>query len=490
MSAVKNTVSHAGIYALGNIIRYMASFLMLPVYTRYLSPADYGILELLSMVTDLAGIVFGMRIGEAILRNYAERETTQQKNSVITTSMALHALTFGVGVVGLLAAAQPISVLVFGSSEFTDYVRMFAVILLLQALSEVPLVFIRARQKPWLFVRLSVLKLLLQLGFNIYFVVFQGLRIEGVIYGTLLSSGIYTVLLVVLTIRVTGLVRPDVSLGQRMFGFSLPLMLADIGSFYLTFGDRYFLRVFSDFSEIGIYALAYKFGFLLVYLVGVPFSNVWDTQKYHIQKKPDARQIFQRTFLMFSFVIIFVGLGISLFVGDVLKLMSAPEFWAASRIVPVIIVAYIVHMWFFYCSFGIFLSGNTSQITYAAIAASLAITAAYFLLIPPFGGMGAALATLFAFLVRLVWVDVTARKHYDMNLPWGKVISILGVAVSVFFVGNAWSPEQWILSLLWKGALCLMYLGLFLIVPIFTDRQKKALWALVRNPARAGEMIG
>lgn len=490
MSAINTTISHTGIYAIGNVIRYMTSFVMLPIYTRYLTPADYGVLELLSTIVDFVGILLGMRIGEAVFRYYVEQESSKQKNTVIMTAMVLVALTFGFGVLVMVVLALPISGLVFGSADYMHYVQLFAVIMLLQALAEVPLILMRAQQRPWLFVSFSTLKLLLQVGFNIYFVVLLDLKVEGVIYSGLISSAIFAILLLVYVISTIGLVRPDYSLGRKMIGFSLPLMLSGLGAFYLTFGDRYFLRVYSDLSEIGIYALGYKFGFLLGYMIWVPFSNVWDTQKYHIHKQTDGKLVFQRTFLLLSFVTILLGLGMSLFVEDVLRVMSAPEFWPASHIVPVIVVAYIVQMWTFYCSLGIYLRGNTMQMAYSTAIASVAITVTYFLLIPPFGGMGAAVATLLAFLVRLIWVDWAARKHYDMELPWGRVLSILGVATAVYMAGSIWVPEHWLAALLWKSALCMAYIGLFLVMPIFTERQKKALLAFIKNPKKVGEIIG
>jgi glycosyltransferase involved in cell wall biosynthesis/O-antigen/teichoic acid export membrane protein len=481
---------HTSIYALGNVIRYMASFVMLPIYTRYLSTADYGVLELLGTAIDLAAIVLGLRIGEAVFRYYAEKDTTEHKNSVIMTSLVLVASMFGVGVALLIAISEPLAGLIFGSGEFTHYFRLFAVVLLLQSLTDVPLMLVRAQQRPWLFVGFSTLRLVLQVGFNIYFVVLQDLRVEGVIYGALASYGIFAALMLFYTINVTGWVRPDIVLGRKMLVFSLPLMLSGIGAYYLTFGDRYFLRVYADFAEIGIYALAYKFGFLLGYLTWTPFSNIWDAQKYHIQKRADGRLIFQRTFLLISFVMIFVSLGLSLFIGDALKVISAPEFWPASRLVPVILLAYVVQAWTFYCSLGIYVRGNTIQVAYSTAAASVAITIGYFALVPSFGGMGAAIATVVAFLVRMIWLDVAARKQYDMELPWGTAVAILGVATMVYLLGTLWVPDHWFGSLAWKGMLCVAFVGLFLVVPIFTEAQRRALWASIRNPRKIGEILG
>jgi len=77
------TLSHTGIYTLGTILRNAVSIVMLPIYTRYLTPEDYGVLELLSMVTDFVGIILCNRIGDAIFRYYSEAENIKDKNTVI-----------------------------------------------------------------------------------------------------------------------------------------------------------------------------------------------------------------------------------------------------------------------------------------------------------------------------------------------------------------------------------------------------------------------
>ena len=270
---VKKAVSHAGIYALGNILRNGVSIIMLPIYTRFLTPADYGIIELLSMLIDFVSIILGMRMGEAIFRFYCNAATNSDRNSVISTSLLLSVLLNGVGMVMVLLFSEPLAQLLFGDAGLVRYVQLFSLTLLLQAFIEIPLIYIRAQQRPWLFVGFSLFKLMLQLGLNIYLVVVKGMHVEGVIYSALISGGIMACLLFAYTLVSTG-IRFSYRMSAKLVRFSVPLMLASVGSFYLTFGDRYYLRLYGDLADVGIYALGYKFGFMLIILIWDPFEKM------------------------------------------------------------------------------------------------------------------------------------------------------------------------------------------------------------------------
>jgi len=77
----KKIISHGKIYLLGNILQRCVSFIMLPIYTRFLTPADYGTIELLSMILDFVGIILGLRIGQSIFRYYADYEKKKEADS-------------------------------------------------------------------------------------------------------------------------------------------------------------------------------------------------------------------------------------------------------------------------------------------------------------------------------------------------------------------------------------------------------------------------
>jgi len=254
--------------------------------------------------------------------------------------------------------------------------------------------------------------------------------------------------------------------------FSLPLVISTLGSFYLTFGDRYFLKLYGDLTEVGIYTLGYKFGFLLTMIAWAPFSMVWDIEKYNIHKLSNAKESYQKTFLFYNLYLIVIALAIALFVEDLLRVMSDYQFWPAHEIVPIILVAYIIWVWTKFCDLGILLNKNTKQFAYAELLAVVAITVGYTLLIPLYGRMGAAYATLFGFIVRFLWVYISAKKLYNMELPWLKISYIVITALFIYSL-SILSPENIMPSVLYRGVLLILFLGIIIMLPVYTKLEKK-----------------
>ena len=318
-------VNHGAIYAVGNIARNMVSFIMLPIYTTYLTPADYGTIELLSILIDFVGLILGVRLGEAIFRYYCDTDSKQEKDSIIASALFIVASLNLIGVLLIIAFSSTVSTLLFGHPDNSKLVELFSWVLLLTAVSEAALIYLRAEQQPVLFIILSFLKLMLQLSLNIYFVVVKDMHVEGVVYSALISGTITTLIFLFYVLsKINFTINRDIL--SKLINFSFPLMLSSLGSFYLTFGDRFFLRSYHGVDEVGIYSLGYKFGFILLVLVWDPFSKIWDTHKYDIVKDSNAVDMYKHIFSGISIILITFALLISVMIDDFLSIISSPSF--------------------------------------------------------------------------------------------------------------------------------------------------------------------
>jgi len=480
MSTARGKIaSHTSIYMFGDILRRGVSLIMLPIYTRYLTPADYGVVELLSMLLDFAAIIFSARAAAAVFRFYCTAESAVQKKGIISSAILLSAIMSGIGSLAVIIFSGPLAIAVFSDIGYKNFISLFAITLFLNPLIEIPLIHIRAQQKPWLFLLFSVMKLALQLALNIYLVVVLELHVEGVIYSAVISGVIMAIVLTGYSLSMTGFYPTTVFI-RSLFSFSLPLKIAALGSFYMTFGDRYILNIYTDLTQVGIYSLGYKFGFVLLMLTWDPFQKMWDAEKYEIFKKDNARHIYQKIFLYTSSSLIFVGLCISLFTKDLLQIMADPSFMDAYKIVPIIIVAYIFQAWTKYCNMGILLEKKTMQIAYGEMAGVIVITVAYFTLIPLYGIYGAAWSTVVGFAARFFWTNLRSTQLYNMELPWSKIFKASLVAVLIYFLSML-SPVEIIPSILFRTALVAIFLAIFFMLPILSRNDKKVIWGKLRN---------
>jgi O-antigen/teichoic acid export membrane protein len=476
----KKLVSHGSAYLAGNILRYSVSFVMLPIYTRVLTPADYGTIELLSMVIDFAGIIFGLRIGEAIFRFYLIADDDLSKKQVISSAMALTVLMNALGFLVIYSTSGYLSTAIFGGLEQQNLLMFFSLSLLFQPLVEIPMTYIRAQQRPWLFVAFSTLKLFLQLSLNIYLVVFLGLGVKGVVLSAVIAGGTMALLLGSYCIGKVG-INLSLSQSKALIAFSYPLILASIISFYVTFGDRYFLSIYGTLADVGIYALGYKFGFLLTFIGTGPFFSIWDSERYQILKKPDAKNIFQDVFILFTVFLLIIGVGISVFAKNILMIMANPEFWGAIRIVPIILMAYFFQGLTAYCNLGILFHKKTFIITKSTFLSAALITVLYFLLIPGFGASGAAWATALTFATRFLYIYFHAKSLYDMELPWKKIYplfppSLLAVLIALF------GPNQIIWSIFLNILIFFLFVYILTLLPVLPEKQRIFLRRLLLRP--------
>ncbi len=484
----RKILSHGKIYLAGNILRRSVSFIMLPIYTRFLTPSDYGTIELLSMTLDFVAIILGLRIGEAIFRYYTDYETKNDKNEVISTALWLVAIVNTVGVLLLVVGVKPISIMVFGNAGQVRNLLLFSLTLLMQGFIGIPMTYIRAQQRPWLFVIFSTIKLALQLGLNILFVVYMKLHVEGVIYSAIISSLFMGGLLGFYTLNNCG-IRFSRQKARRLISFSLPMIATGLIAFYITFGDRYFLRVYGGgLNEVGVYSLGYKFGFLLMFLAVTPFASIWDSEKYNIAKKETAKEEFQQIFIIYSTVVILICMCISLYIKDLLHLMSAPAFWDAAQIVPIVLGAYLANALSQYVNLGILLRHKTIEITYGTLIAASVISIGYFLLIPRYGGMGAALATLLAFASRTIWVYWRAKRLYDMELRWNSVGLLIGLW-GIVYICSTYGPNNLAASLLLNSFLLIVAGLALLYLPILPGELRYKARRILRNPQSAVMLI-
>nr|NIQ13093.1 oligosaccharide flippase family protein [Candidatus Dadabacteria bacterium] len=176
------TFQHAGIYSLGVILSRGISFLMLPIYTRFLSPADYGVLELLEMTVEVISIITGMGILQGMAKFYYQYDEEKDRKELVSTIFILivsgYSLTCLFG--GLFSSN--ISRLVFSSTEYTYLIMVSFLNLFLQITVFTSLTFIRVQQKSWLFVTVNAVKLIIQLFLNILFVVYFKMGVIGILY--------------------------------------------------------------------------------------------------------------------------------------------------------------------------------------------------------------------------------------------------------------------------------------------------------------------
>jgi O-antigen/teichoic acid export membrane protein len=262
------------------------------------------------------------------------------------------------------------------------------------------------------------------------------------------------------------------SAARRLARYGLPLVATQIATFVSTFGDRYVLNRHADMATVGLYALAYQFGFLLAMVGSMPVDLVWEPIRFGMAERPDRDRVLSRAFVYLNLLLISAALGITLFAADVLRVMTLPAFYPAARIVPIVLIAYIFQSWTGMQDVGIHLRERTEFITVANwVAASVAI-AGYFLLIPRWLGLGAAVATVIAFGVRYLIIVRVSLRLLPVQYQWRPVMRIIGLALAAALISFAAPTSGIVASLALRAGIFVLYAGAVWRARVLTDDER------------------
>jgi len=462
---LKSTVKHGSIYALGMVLAKLVGFLMIPIYTHYLTPADYGILELLSMTVDIIAYLTGLGLTWAVIRYYYYYDDPEDKKAVVSTAAILLVLLFGVSSAVALPFASTIASIIVGDPQYARLVRLALLMLFVFAFLEIPLVFLRAKQDSMRFVALSLVRFTTALALNILFLVVLGYGVSGVLYSTIISSALVGTYLMGSTLRETG-IRFSPVIMKQLARYGTPLIAAELGSFVLHYSDRYFLRVFDSLTAVGLYSLAYKLAFLMALFIANPFSQIWIPKVLEIERsEPErARPILRNIISHYNVVLVTAGLAVSLFAREVLMVMASSEFWAAAETVPLLCLGILFFGYRQISHVGPSIRERTDLIAAGVIVATIVVIGLNFLLIPRWGPFGAAVATATAFASEFVVVMLLSARIYPLGYPIARLLRPLLLAIVVYALVELSLPvEASLLTSLALKSLGLMVFGLAVV---------------------------
>jgi O-antigen/teichoic acid export membrane protein len=335
---LKTIAKHTAVYSTADLLAKAVGFFLLPIYTRYLSPADYGILELLAVSLNIIIIFVQQGMQTSFFRAYSfdYKDKEEEQKEVVSTSYLYLFFSSFVLLGTLFLFARPINNLLFQSKDFTILVRLTFVTGFFNVLSTVTFQLLRAKLQSFRFSLVSILRFLLNVFFNIYFILKLKMGLSGVVYGNLFTSILISILTFFLIYKYLSL-KISLPKLKNMLSYGLPLVPGGLSIWVLRVADRFFLERFSNTTELGLYSLGNRFSGILEFMIIQPFLTTWPSIYFPLAKEKDAQTTFSRLATYFLLVGSFCSLGVIALSQPVIKVMAAPEFWGAYQVIPLLV---------------------------------------------------------------------------------------------------------------------------------------------------------
>ena len=410
MNLYRNLISNTVLFGISTFGARFLTFLLTPFYTRVLSSAEYGITDLLIQTGNLIIPIASVGIANGVIRYGLERSSN--KASVFTTGILVTLAGFFV-----LALISP---LLDQLTFLSGYVRLVLLYVLAANLHSICNQFARALGHVRLFALDGILRTVLTILLNILLLAVFPMGAAGYVLANVLADGIAAVFVFSAAkewryLRLSSLSRPEAG---RMLRYSAPLVPSTLCSWIINISDRYLIALLIGSAATGIYAVSNKVPNILMNIAGI-FTSAWQLSALAEQPKAEKERFFSNVYAVYSAIAFVTASGVILTARLSTRLLAAPEYYEAWRYVPVLTLATT------FACLGSFLSSiymveqrSTATLVTTMLGAACNLAGNFFL-IPLWGSMGAAVSTLFSYIliftVRALHTRSMLRIHWALH---------------------------------------------------------------------------
>lgn len=451
MSLLQDTllrlVRQSTVYALGNLLFKAAGFALAFIYLNpaYLSQEGFGYFDLLDATARIAIPLLSLGLASSLIKFMAD-----PRHAGDHAAMPFTVLVASLGLAGAALAlfgvlSLPLARLLLDDGALQPLWWWVGAYVALQLVAAVPQAYLRLRERVGVYVAAVGAEMVLLVAGVYFFLVVEGEGLGGIFKAYVLASAVSTALLTGGLLRVTRRAwAPHVLPALARFG--VPLAVASIGTLFLNLGDRYLLKAMAGAEVVAVYAWAARLSGVLFLLVVQSFNAAFMVVGVKdLEGGTRETELHRRTFRHFTIWTGWAVLGLSLLAYDVTRWMARdPSYLQVETLVLPLALGFLFYGIYYIIVNVLFAGGRTHTIAVNLFVAAFFNAGLNVVLIPPLGAMGAALATIAAYVLLVGLTRRTARGLLTRELPWGVLARVLVLIGGLYAVGHltlAWPTE-------------------------------------------------
>jgi O-antigen/teichoic acid export membrane protein len=445
------------IYSLGNLSNKIVGFILLPLYTSYITIHDFGVLGLVEPLTQFTFTVLGLGLNSAFMRWYAVEKDDHQKGKIFfNTNLVLFGNTL-IWIIPLILLSEQLSRLLFSHSEFTLVLQIaFANVFFLVVN---PIIFstLRIEHKPVQYSLIRAAQFILNLLLNIYFIVVLEWGILGIFLSQLVSQILVFVYFLPMYIKLTRIaLKPAII--KEFLRFSIPLMPVGILNLVMTMINRFFLEHYDTLESVGLFSFAFRISNTIKVLVIESLTLSLTPVLFQKLSEKDGSRFVKKNFLYGSFIIMIVYILIASFSQEIIHLIAQnEEYYRAYQLVPILGLAYIFHAANYFYTVLHSYSKKTTKIFKATLISAVLTILLNFILIPQFKIYGAAMINVLSMMILFTLLYYFSRDMWGTYFEVYKLFIMIFVGIVIVVVNTIVIREITLVSVLFKFIICLSF---------------------------------
>ncbi len=447
---------HSAIYGLGGIVSRVIAVFLLPLYTRYLEPSDFGAVGLLVGLSAVLVTILRAGISSAFFRFYFDAKDTVERLLVLRTSFWFTMASASAGLVAGVLLAEPLADLLL--LDEPNLVRAAFVGIWAQMNYEQLTSLFRVEERSGLFVLASLVNIAVTIATTLVLVVGYDQGALGVIVGNF--TGTLAVYLALLGYRRAQLgLQLSRPMLREMNRFGVPLVPSALALIALNFGDRFFLNELVGTAEVGRYELGVRIASAMVLLI-TAFRTAWPAFAYSIEDDGEAKRTYAFVLTYLVAAASWLALALGLLSPWLVRLLATPEYYEGGRVVALLAFGGVAYAGYIVIAIGVGRAKRTKfnwVITGAGASISVVLN---LLLVPRYELIGSGIAAASAYAAMFLGMCWYAQRVFPTPYQWRRVSTAAGSAVALTVLGKLLDvPLAVALGLVASYPLVLLLLG-------------------------------
>jgi O-antigen/teichoic acid export membrane protein len=434
-----------------NVGTKIIAFLMLPIYTNYLSPTEYGALDYIDKISSMLTFIIIFGTDSALSYYYFDAKDEGKKLKYVQNVMWFRIFIVLILTLTLLLGGQWLSEQLLDSERYVNLFYLMAGILFLDTIIVVVLTVLRFTFHTKKVVVYTVLKMLLIAILSYLFLKFIITSPEAIFLGRIISSGIILIFLLSVSIKY---LKPKLNreILKEILKYAAPLVPASIAFWVIANSSTLILKEFSSLEEVGIYGAAMKLATVIT-LITSGVQMAWRPYSMSIKDNDNSPILFSKIYMLLLVVGSVSILIVATFMPYIIKILNQ-DYYEAYKFVALIAVSTFLNFFYLIISVGLFFKKQTAYISIAFGVVAVVNFILNMILIPLVSIWGAVIAYLLSYIVAVVLIFIKSQKVYHVPVNTLKMILVfLAMLISVIAVTfiQEFQINKMYIALVWAG---------------------------------------
>ncbi len=467
MSFGKNTL----FYAIGIIVIRLTTFLLIPLYTHYLTQEEYGLLATLLFTSEIIITINDVGMRSAFMRFFSEFSGKNKLSELIGSSISLNIIT---GIILIIVASLiPDSYIAkIFNTKVIDYIIILTICAgVAKTLSLNILSYFRVKNLGGSYLIISLVTSIILFIITWITLVVENLGISGVLIAQIISFGVVW-LLILLWIAFKEGFKINIGTVKMLFKFGYPLIFVTSGVILINTSGNYFLGIFRNLEEVALLSIAYKVASISVMILIAPFQLAFEPYVFNNKHNPKLKSILSKTVTYITLAYLIVSVIILFIFKYLIHFIGSPEYLNSYPLIYLLLPAFLFTAFNYIGQAMIHLNNKTKTTGITSFSITVVSIIISYFCTQAFGIYGTIIGVNFFLIVTGISLFYFGNKEFPIKIEYKRILSVFVLGIFLFIVMYNLSSYDNLSFLIYSLIVFIISISVFYKSSFFCDEEK------------------